>query len=92
MASAWISPTCMSALGCGKRALTCKRSTTRIIAMGYPSEGMEGSYRNHADDVYRFFETRRGAGGRGQADVLAGIRIATSSSTFARRGPTTTHA
>mmetsp|Transcript_23958 Transcript_23958/g.53687 ORF Transcript_23958/g.53687 Transcript_23958/m.53687 type:complete len:328 (-) Transcript_23958:19-1002(-) len=32
--------------------------TTRIIAMGYPSEGMEGSYRNHADDVYRFFETR----------------------------------
>lgn len=32
--------------------------TPRIIAMGFPSEGVEGSYRNHISEVYRFFETR----------------------------------
>jgi len=31
--------------------------TTSIIAMGYPSEGMEGVYRNPFSEVYRFFET-----------------------------------
>mmetsp|Transcript_67142 Transcript_67142/g.165642 ORF Transcript_67142/g.165642 Transcript_67142/m.165642 type:complete len:771 (-) Transcript_67142:8486-10798(-) len=32
--------------------------TPNLIAMGYPSDGMEGSYRNHITDVYRFFETK----------------------------------
>eukprot|EP00286_Rhodomonas_abbreviata_P023786 CAMPEP_0181293130 /NCGR_PEP_ID=MMETSP1101-20121128/2896_1 /TAXON_ID=46948 /ORGANISM="Rhodomonas abbreviata, Strain Caron Lab Isolate" /LENGTH=589 /DNA_ID=CAMNT_0023397687 /DNA_START=173 /DNA_END=1939 /DNA_ORIENTATION=- len=32
--------------------------TPRIIAMGFPSEGVEGQYRNHISEVYRFFETR----------------------------------
>lgn len=32
--------------------------TERIIAMGFPSMGVEGSYRNHVDEVVRFFETR----------------------------------
>ena len=32
--------------------------TPRIIAMGYPSRGVAGQYRNHYNDVKRFFDTR----------------------------------
>mmetsp|Transcript_39533 Transcript_39533/g.98947 ORF Transcript_39533/g.98947 Transcript_39533/m.98947 type:complete len:539 (-) Transcript_39533:219-1835(-) len=32
--------------------------TPQIIAMGFPSDGVEGSFRNNVKDVYRFFETR----------------------------------
>lgn len=32
--------------------------TPRIIAMGFPSEGFEASYRNAAEDVQRFFDMR----------------------------------
>ena len=30
--------------------------TPRIIAMGFPSRGVESSYRNSEADVYRFFQ------------------------------------
>ena len=29
-----------------------------VVAMGYPSEGLEAGYRNPMDEVVRFFETR----------------------------------
>jgi phosphatidylinositol-3,4,5-trisphosphate 3-phosphatase/dual-specificity protein phosphatase PTEN len=29
----------------------------QLIAMGFPSVGHEGLFRNHSDEVYRFFET-----------------------------------
>eukprot|EP00281_Chroomonas_sp_CCMP1168_P019506 CAMPEP_0206232916 /NCGR_PEP_ID=MMETSP0047_2-20121206/11685_1 /ASSEMBLY_ACC=CAM_ASM_000192 /TAXON_ID=195065 /ORGANISM="Chroomonas mesostigmatica_cf, Strain CCMP1168" /LENGTH=528 /DNA_ID=CAMNT_0053656713 /DNA_START=28 /DNA_END=1614 /DNA_ORIENTATION=- len=32
--------------------------TPRIIAMGFPSEGVQATYRNSLHQVYRFFETR----------------------------------
>lgn len=32
--------------------------TPRMIAMGYPSESVEGLYRNPREEVYRFLETR----------------------------------
>jgi phosphatidylinositol-3,4,5-trisphosphate 3-phosphatase/dual-specificity protein phosphatase PTEN len=32
--------------------------TNRIIAMGYPSNGVHGVYRNHMKDVQRFFNTK----------------------------------
>jgi len=36
--------------------------TPRIIAMGYPAAtGIEGKYRNSADEVYRFFQERHSA-------------------------------
>ncbi|KAJ1475943.1 protein-tyrosine phosphatase-like protein, partial [Baffinella frigidus] len=31
--------------------------TPRVVAMGYPSDGVEGQYRNEISEVYRFFET-----------------------------------
>lgn len=34
--------------------------TPRIIAMGYPSSGVEGMYRNPRDEVKRFFSQRHG--------------------------------
>lgn len=32
--------------------------TPRMIAMGFPSKGVEGKYRNSEEDVYRFFQQR----------------------------------
>ena len=32
--------------------------TPRVIAMGFPSRGVEGKYRNSEDDVYKFFQQR----------------------------------
>jgi phosphatidylinositol-3,4,5-trisphosphate 3-phosphatase/dual-specificity protein phosphatase PTEN len=38
--------------------------TPQLIAMGVPSDGVEGKFRNHVSDVYRFFETRHPGGFR----------------------------
>eukprot|EP00291_Cryptomonas_curvata_P017130 CAMPEP_0172171826 /NCGR_PEP_ID=MMETSP1050-20130122/12107_1 /TAXON_ID=233186 /ORGANISM="Cryptomonas curvata, Strain CCAP979/52" /LENGTH=1269 /DNA_ID=CAMNT_0012843299 /DNA_START=441 /DNA_END=4250 /DNA_ORIENTATION=- len=35
--------------------------TARVIAMGFPSSGIESSYRNSKADVYRFFQERHAA-------------------------------
>ncbi|KAG2526804.1 hypothetical protein JM18_004154 [Phytophthora kernoviae] len=32
--------------------------TQRLVALGYPAEKIEGIYRNHYRDVFRFFEQR----------------------------------
>jgi phosphatidylinositol-3,4,5-trisphosphate 3-phosphatase/dual-specificity protein phosphatase PTEN len=36
--------------------------TPRLIAMGFPSEGMEAAYRNPLSEVQRFFDTRHPGG------------------------------
>ena len=46
--------------------------TPRLIAMGFPSENFEAMYRNRAEDVHLFFETRHGAGAGVQARARGG--------------------
>ena len=36
--------------------------TPRLLAMGFPSEGLESAYRNSLDEVTRFFHLKHGAG------------------------------
>ena len=36
----------------------CLLQTDRLIAMGIPSEGMEGQFRNPMSEVIRFFDTK----------------------------------
>ena len=36
----------------------CSDVTPNVVAMGFPSEGMEGMFRNPMIEVQKFFETR----------------------------------